>query len=209
MRILHGLALRRRFIRILQGRDLALKRAAARGCGCNEVLCGEGGPCARGCGAGYALAIFIPAALFCIFPITVLRWCLVGGATATSALFILANLRAPIFEHTGAKYDTPHPPPPPSGGAHARMVSRAHISLFVARSLQLHASRECGSTRSEMLRLLASPAAVYSLCFLRWRGPYLLCETGGGGVNEADSSHAPTLNPRTTSPSWDSWGLKS
>lgn len=144
MRILHGLALRRRFIRILQGRDLALKRAAARGCGCNEVLCGEGGPCARGCGAGYALAIFIPAALFCIFPITVLRWCLVGGATATSALFILANLRAPIFEHTGAKYDTPHPPPPLPAGR-TRAWSLAHISHCSSRdpcSFMLHVNAD-------------------------------------------------------------------
>mmetsp|Transcript_20602 Transcript_20602/g.62044 ORF Transcript_20602/g.62044 Transcript_20602/m.62044 type:complete len:370 (+) Transcript_20602:203-1312(+) len=55
------------------------------------------------CIYGYALAVFIPASVLCIFPITALRWCLVGGATATSALFILANLRAPIFEHAGAK----------------------------------------------------------------------------------------------------------
>lgn len=53
--------------------------------------------------------MFIPASVLCIFPITALRWCLVGGATATSALFILANLRAPIFEHAGAKYALPSP----------------------------------------------------------------------------------------------------
>ena len=33
----------------------------------------------------------------------VMRWVLVGGATATSGLFIMANLRAPVFENAGPK----------------------------------------------------------------------------------------------------------
>lgn len=53
--------------------------------------------------AGYALTIFIPMAFFCIFPFEVMRWVLVGLATATSGLFIMANLRAPIFENAGPK----------------------------------------------------------------------------------------------------------
>jgi hypothetical protein len=32
-----------------------------------------------------------------------MRWVLVGGATATSGLFIMANLRAPVFENAGPK----------------------------------------------------------------------------------------------------------
>ncbi len=49
------------------------------------------------------MAIFIPMAFFCIFPLEALRWSLVGIATATSGLFIMANLRAPIFANAGAK----------------------------------------------------------------------------------------------------------
>lgn len=56
-----------------------------------------------GCPAGYALTIYIPTSLICILPMASLRWGLTAGATATSALFILANLRAPIFENVGAK----------------------------------------------------------------------------------------------------------
>ena len=32
-----------------------------------------------------------------------MRWVLVGGATATSGLFVMANLRAPVFENAGPK----------------------------------------------------------------------------------------------------------
>ena len=40
-----------------------------------------------------------PSAYF----LQVMRWVLVGGATATSGLFIMANLRAPVFENAGPK----------------------------------------------------------------------------------------------------------
>ncbi len=52
---------------------------------------------------GYALAIFIPISFACIAPIESLRWALVALATATSGLFILLNLRGPVFETAGVR----------------------------------------------------------------------------------------------------------
>jgi hypothetical protein len=53
--------------------------------------------------AGYALAIFIPISFACIAPIEWLRWALVAVATASSGLFILLNLRGPVFETAGVR----------------------------------------------------------------------------------------------------------
>lgn len=55
------------------------------------------------CIYGYALSIYIPTSVVCIVPMASVRWGLTAGATAISALFILANLRSPIFENVGAK----------------------------------------------------------------------------------------------------------
>ena len=47
--------------------------------------------------------MFIPISFICIFPYEALRWTLVAVATVTSGLFIMLNLRHPVFEHAGAK----------------------------------------------------------------------------------------------------------
>ena len=56
---------------------------------------------------GYALAVFIPISFACIAPIESLRWALVAIATATSGLFILLNLRGPVFETAGVRCTEP------------------------------------------------------------------------------------------------------
>jgi len=49
------------------------------------------------CAYGYAMTIYIPVALICIIPSNPLRWGLVGGATLTSAAFLLMNMRERVM----------------------------------------------------------------------------------------------------------------
>lgn len=55
------------------------------------------------CIYGYGLAIFIPISILCAIPSALASWLLVGISTLLSGLFILLNLRVPVFESAGAK----------------------------------------------------------------------------------------------------------
>jgi hypothetical protein len=55
------------------------------------------------CLLGYSLAVFVPSAALCALPFEGARWALVGAATATSAVFLGLNLRAPLAEAGGAR----------------------------------------------------------------------------------------------------------
>lgn len=53
--------------------------------------------------AGYALTIYIPISFVCIIPNELVRWLVVMGGTATSALFLLMNVRERIMASGAAK----------------------------------------------------------------------------------------------------------
>lgn len=55
------------------------------------------------CIYGYGLSIFLPISILCAIPSVLVRWVLVGASTLVSGLFILLNLRTPVFETAGAK----------------------------------------------------------------------------------------------------------
>lgn len=55
------------------------------------------------CSTGYALAVFIPMAFVCVFPVEIMRWVVVGVATLTSGIFILSSFRVAVVEAAGAK----------------------------------------------------------------------------------------------------------
>ncbi|KAL6769623.1 hypothetical protein ACKKBG_A31755 [Auxenochlorella protothecoides x Auxenochlorella symbiontica] len=55
------------------------------------------------CTYGYALAVFIPMAFVCVFPVEIMRWVVVGVATLTSGIFILSSFRVAVVEAAGAK----------------------------------------------------------------------------------------------------------
>ena len=55
------------------------------------------------CVYGYAMTAFVPAAFLCIFPMGWARSVVVALATASSGLFLVANLRAAIFEAAPAR----------------------------------------------------------------------------------------------------------
>ena len=54
-------------------------------------------------GAGYSLSIFIPVCVLCLIRLEVVRWVLIGVATASSGLFLMMNFRRPLFDTAGAK----------------------------------------------------------------------------------------------------------
>ncbi|KAI8476789.1 MAG: hypothetical protein J3K34DRAFT_516364 [Monoraphidium minutum] len=55
------------------------------------------------CIYGYSLTIFIPMAFICIPPLAWLRWLAVMAATAVSGSFVVANLKASIYEAAPAR----------------------------------------------------------------------------------------------------------
>jgi protein YIPF1/2 len=55
------------------------------------------------CVYGYAMTAFVPAAFLCIFPAGWARSLVVALATASSGLFLVANLKAAIFEAAPAR----------------------------------------------------------------------------------------------------------
>lgn len=55
------------------------------------------------CIYGYSLTIFVPMAFVCIVPLGAVRWAAVMAATALSGLFIVANLKATIYDVAPAR----------------------------------------------------------------------------------------------------------
>jgi hypothetical protein len=49
------------------------------------------------------MAVYIPMAFVCVFPVEIMRWSVVGAATAVSGLFILMNLRRVVVDAAGAQ----------------------------------------------------------------------------------------------------------
>jgi hypothetical protein len=52
---------------------------------------------------GYAMSVFIPAAILCAFPSAILRWSIIFSAAAISGLSIIMNVKANFLEALQSK----------------------------------------------------------------------------------------------------------